>query len=154
DGRTDVVGSLLTIESDTWTIVGVVGGPIAFPESGIDVWKAGQWTWPAPGARRNFFTSLDTIARLRPGVTIEAATTEAATVAQRIAAASTDSTGAPAPASTLRVRRLLDDITAPVRGALFTLLVGMALVLGAACLNLANLLVARNAARQREIAVR
>jgi predicted permease len=154
DARPDVVGSLLTIENDSWTIVGVVAGPIVFPESGIDVWKAGQWTWPAPGSRRNFFTSFDTIARLRPGVTIDTATAEAATVAQRLAAAAAESSGAPVPASTLHVRRLLDDITAPVRGALLTLLVGMALVLGAACLNLANLLVARNAVRQREIAVR
>lgn len=154
DGRADIVGSTLTIEQDAWTIVGVAPGVIAFPEPGAEIWKAGQWTWPTPGARRNFGTSMDTIARLRPGVTIEDASAEATAIAQRIADAASVTTGGLVPASTLRVRRLQDDITAPIHGALVTLLVGMGLVLAAACLNLANLLVARNAARHREIAVR
>ena len=154
DGRADIVGSTLTIEQDTWTIVGVVPGSIVFPEPGAEIWKAGQWSWPAPGARRNFGTSLDTIARLRPGVTLDDAGAEATAIAQRIADAASATSGDLVAPSTLRVRRLQDDITAPIHGALVTLLVGMGLVLAAACLNLANLLVARNAARHREIAVR
>ncbi|HKW02040.1 MAG TPA: ADOP family duplicated permease [Vicinamibacterales bacterium] len=154
DGRADVVGSTLTIEQDALTIVGVVPGSIVFPEPGAEIWKAGQWSWPAPGTRRNFGMSMDAIARLRPGVTVDDASTEAAAIAQRIADAASAQSGDLVPPSTLRVRRLQDDITAPIHGALVTLLVGMGLVLAAACLNLANLLVARNAARHREIAVR
>ena len=154
NGRADVVGSTLTIEQDAATIVGVAPGGIAFPEPGAEIWKAGQWTWPTPGARRNFGMSMDTIARLRAGVTIDDAGTEATAIAQRIADAASATTGDLVPPSTLRVRRLQEDITAPIHGALVTLLVGMGLVLAAACLNLANLLVARNASRHREIAVR
>jgi len=153
DARADIVGSSVAIDDTTYTVVGVVP-EMTFPETGIAVWTAGHWQWPPIGPRRMFSVSLDVIARLRPGATLDQARAEGADVMKRIALADPAFADGTVPISTARVRTLRDDLTAPVHGALVTLVVGMVLVLAAAAVNLAGLLLARGTARQREIAVR
>lgn len=150
----DAIGAVLRIEQDDHTIVGVIPDGLDFPAPEIDVLLPGRWRWPAPGARRMFGTNLQTVARLAPHATIADAAQEGERVLRAIAMSDPGFDEGTVTVPLLRVDNLLDATVAPVRGALVTLLAGMALVLAAACVNLAGLLLARNTARVREISVR
>ena len=155
DGRADIAGQSLVVDQKPYRVLGVVGGEVRFPETGVDIWLAGQWRWPQPGPRRAFQMWSSVIGRLAPGETVERATAEAKQVAAGIAAADPAFLeGADVPVPIYRVRSLQDDMVQPLRPALLALTVGMALVLAAACANLVNLLLARSTARHREMAVR
>lgn len=155
-GRADTVGSSLTIEDKAYTIVGILPALYVFPEPGVDVWKAGQWKWPAPGRARQFTLSLDVIARLAASATVEDARLEGQRVVTSIAVQDPSFPAKPTGDDVphVVVRTLLDAVVSPVRPALIVLSVGMVGVLLAACVNLAGLLLSRNMTRIREIAVR
>ncbi len=110
---------------------------------------------------------LKAIARLKPGVALEQAQAELQTIAQRIQPGGPTATpgGNPRPRgegggrggrgeSVLTLVGLHEQVVGDVKGGLFVLLGAVALVLLIACANVANLLLARAAARQREMAVR
>jgi putative ABC transport system permease protein len=152
--RADAVGSTVVIDNRAREVVGVAARTFAMPSPDVDIWIPGTWTWPAPGVQRSFQLRIQAVGRLRPGTSVDEADREGATIAATIATAAA-SAGSAAPAvSHIRARLLLDDVVAPVKPALVTLAGGMLLVLLAACVSLANLLLARHTARQRELAVR
>jgi predicted permease len=153
DDGTGVIGRPLRVEDETYTIVGVAP-EIALPEPGVDVWVPGTWSWPQPGASRMFSLSLDVIGRMKPDVTVADVQAEGERIVLDIAAAHPNFFEGTVPVPVVRVRRLLDDVVAPVRPALVVLSIGMGLVLAAACVNLANLVLARTTARRRDVAVR
>ena len=107
---------------------------------------------------------LKAIARLKPGVTLEQAQTELQTIAQRIQPGGPTATPGGNPRSrgegggrgdsVLTLVGLHEQVVGDVKGALLVLLGAVAFVLLIACANVANLLLARAAARQREMAVR
>lgn len=155
ESRDDIVGTTLVIDQVPHMIAGVADGSPRFPEADIDLWIAGRWRWPSPGARRNFSTWLPAIARLAPGATVEDASQEARQVGAMIAAATpglADGTDVAVPV--FRIRPLQDDLAQPVRPALVALGAAMSLVLIVAAVSLVNLLLARSTARHREMAVR
>ena len=152
--RADAIGSSLMIEDKAYTIVGILPASYLFPEPGVDVWKAGQWKWPAPGRARQFMLTLDVIARLAPSATVEDARVEGRRVLESIAAQTPAGPSAGSAPPDAIVRTLLDAVVSPVRPALIVLSIGIAGVLLAACVNLASLLLARHTARVRDIAVR
>ena len=155
DGREDIAGQSLVVDDKPYRVLGVAGGEVRFPETGVDVWLAGQWKWPQPGPRRMFQMWSSVIGRLAPGESVERASAEVKQVAGRIASADPAFLeGADVPVPVFRVRALQADMVQPLRPALLALTVGMALVLVAACANLINLLLARSTARHREMAVR
>src|SRR5262249_13230594 len=101
------------------------------------------WDLPAPFQNRVNGRLDNVVARLKPGVSIEAARQELSAMA--------------GPAEAGReghVRFLKDVVTARVRGSLLVLLGAVGMVLLVACVNVANLLLARTASRGREIAIR
>jgi putative ABC transport system permease protein len=150
-GVESAVGKTVGLESQTFEIVGVVASAFAFPNPQVDVWRPG-WQYerfPEPGTRQTFGFRATVIGLLTEGATLEDVQRAGGTVAQRLAIAAASTS-----ASEFSVRRLLDDMVAPIKPALVTLAAGMALVLIAACVNLTTLLLARHTSRQRELAVR
>ena len=153
DDGSGVIGDALSVGDETFTVVGVAP-ELALPEPGVDVWIAGTWRWPQPGASRMLSLSLDVIGRMKPGVTLPDVQAEGERIVLDIATANPNFFEGTVPVPQVRVRRLQDDVVAPVRPALIVLSIGMALVLAAACVNLANLVLARAMTRRRDVAIR
>lgn len=93
---------------------------------------------------------LDAIARLRPGVSLEQAQAEMDTISRNLAASHPETNNG----LSVRVVPLRDQVVGGSRRALFLLFACTGCVLLVACGNVANLLVARAAARQKEVAIR
>jgi putative ABC transport system permease protein len=114
----------------------------ALPETQIDLWMLNDQ--PYRGGR------VPVTARLRPGVTVAQALSELTVIEQRLDQARPSQSR---PIG-VRVMPLIDEVVGPVRRALWLLLAAVALVLVAACANVANLLLARTAQRSREVVTR
>ncbi len=164
-GDTDVVGRTITLNEQSYTVVGILPSRFQYPEP-FQLWipLALSETSAALAGYGEGMVLLKAIARLQPGVTLEQAQTELQTIAQRIPPGGPTAIpgGNPQPRgegggrgdSVLTLVGLHEQVVGDVKGMLLVLLGAVAFVLLIACANVANLLLARAATRQREMAVR
>jgi putative ABC transport system permease protein len=154
-GDTSVIGKTVDIGGNPSTIVGVLapGFEVLFPpnthiEPNPDVVTALRLDFEN-SSRLNVFMRV--VGRLKPGVPLIAARQDA----ERIAAGTRDLAPIFKAADLhYRVEPMHDDLVADVRPAIFALMGAVMFVLLISCANVANLLLVRAAAREREIAVR
>ena len=149
----EVLGRAMTLDGGSYTIVGVIPANFdlsvrSFRNSDLYV-PIGQW-------KNNFLLNrgaglgIHGIGRLKPGVTIEQARADMDEITRNLAAAYPDVDKGVGAA----VFPLKQDMVGQVRPLLLLLLGAVCFVLLIACVNVANLLLARSTARSREFAIR
>ncbi|MEP7117752.1 MAG: ABC transporter permease, partial [Acidobacteriota bacterium] len=147
-GTLDVLGTTVTLNGATHVVVGVMPRGFDFPRRDTDLWLPLVFTPGDLSDRANVY--LQSIARLRPEVSVAEARAELNVIAaglERAFPEANQRTGA-------SVIRLRDEVSRQSRLMLLALVGASVCVLLIACANLASLLLARAVQRQRELAVR
>ncbi len=149
-GSPDVVGRAVTLDRESYTVIGILPKGYELLQQSPDMVIAmGPWASKLPDDR-SWHPGIFPIARLKPGVSLAQARSEMSTIAKRLLEKYPDTNIA----LDAVVNPMHEQLVNQARPALLTLLGAVIFVLLIACGNIANLMLTRATARRREISIR
>lgn len=150
-GDPAILNRSILIDSMPYTVIGVTPSWFDFPDSTTQLWTPVYHDQPEKNMTALSNHLFRVVGRLRPGVTAAQATADLNNISLQLHNAHLDD---PFLMRGARSKLLLEDLVGNLRAALYVLLGATFCLLMIACLNVANLQVARAAARRKELAIR
>jgi predicted permease len=146
----DIVGRPITLNDEPYTVIGVLPATFDFasvfaPGSHIDLY----FPFPLSPETNRWGNTMAMIGRLKPGATVQSAQAEIRILAAQITAAHRERNNFEG-----RLKPLAEQVSGRLRLAVWVLAGAVGVVMLIVCANLSNLLLARTATRQKEIAIR
>lgn len=149
-GDPGIVGRNILIDDKSYTVVGILPRWFTWPDAKVQLWTP-LYHEKSPALMRMVDAhNFDVVGRLRPGVTMAQASAELNALQRGIRRDHPDGPVNDA----VNLRSLVDADTYGIKTGLYALLGATGCLLLIACLNIANLLVARSASRSKEAAIR
>jgi predicted permease len=153
----DIAGKVLSMDGVDSRVIGVMPPSFQFPSGDVQFWAPittnrywGETFKFDPNYSRYAYARWDVVARLKPGATVTSAQAEMGAINARLERSAPDRNRAPA----IHVVPLRVNLSGDTRLAFYVLFGAVSFVLLIACSNVGNLVLARGAARGREMALR
>jgi predicted permease len=149
-GDSSIVGKAVRIDSKPYTVVGVLPKSFTYPDPEVKVWIPYATAFEPDELVAHDKHQSRVVARLKENVPAAAAIQEVSALQYRMHMAELTKPVA----EDAVMRPMIEDVVQDVKTALLLLMASVVCMLLIACLNVSNLLVARGAARRREVAIR
>ncbi|HEX6495769.1 MAG TPA: ABC transporter permease [Acidobacteriaceae bacterium] len=145
-----LIGRTILLDAKPYTVIGVLPAWFRYPETRMQLWVPLYHERSHEAMQAVDSHNFDVVGELKPGVSRAQATAELTTIQRQIRQQHPDGPVNDA----VNLRPILDGQVRTVKSGLYALLAATGCLLLIACLNIANLLVARSASRGRETAIR